>query len=93
MEVPRDQVFVTTKVWNDRQGRAETRAAVQESLRRIATERVDLMLIHWPCPAKGLYLDTWRALIRLRGRTAHASMPETGLSPMAALSRLMPGVS
>lgn len=66
MEVPRDQVFVTTKVWNDRQGRAETRAAVQESLRRIATERVDLMLIHWPCPAQGLFVETWKELVALR---------------------------
>ena len=64
--VPRDQVFVTTKVWNDRQGRAEARRAVDESLKRIGVDRVDLMLIHWPCPDKGLYLDTWRTLIELR---------------------------
>lgn len=64
--VPRDEVFVTTKVWNDRQGRDMARRAVEESLARIGVDRVDLMLIHWPCPDKGLYLDTWKTLIELR---------------------------
>jgi 2,5-diketo-D-gluconate reductase A len=64
--VPRDQVFVTTKVWNDRQGRNEARRAVEDSLKRIGVDRVDLMLIHWPCPEKGLYLETWKTLIELR---------------------------
>jgi 2,5-diketo-D-gluconate reductase A len=64
--VPRSDVFITTKVWNDRQGRGETRRAVEESLSRIGVDRVDLMLIHWPCPEKGLYLDTWKSLIDLR---------------------------
>jgi 2,5-diketo-D-gluconate reductase A len=64
--VPRDQVFITTKVWNDRQGRDAARRAVEESLKRIGVDRVDLMLIHWPCPDKGLYLETWQTLIDLR---------------------------
>lgn len=64
--VPRSDVFITTKVWNDRQGRGEARRAVEESLSRIGVDRVDLMLIHWPCPEKGLYLDTWKSLIDLR---------------------------
>lgn len=66
MDVPRDAVFVTTKVWNDRQGREETRRAVAESLARIGVPEVDLMLIHWPCPERGLFLETWKALIALR---------------------------
>jgi 2,5-diketo-D-gluconate reductase A len=64
--VARDQVFVTTKVWNDRQGRDKARRAVEESLKRIGVDRVDLMPIHWPCPDRGLYLETWRTLIDLR---------------------------
>jgi 2,5-diketo-D-gluconate reductase A len=64
--LPREQVFVTTKVWNDRQGTAETRRAVEESLARIGVDTVDLMLIHWPCPAQDRYLDTWKTLIELR---------------------------
>jgi 2,5-diketo-D-gluconate reductase A len=62
----RDEVFVTTKVWNDRQGYDSTLRAAEESLARLGMERVELLLIHWPCPAQGRYLDTWRALIRLR---------------------------
>jgi 2,5-diketo-D-gluconate reductase A len=64
--VARDQVFVTTKVWNDRQGYDETLRAVDESFARLGLERIDLILIHWPCAARGLFVDTWRALIALR---------------------------
>lgn len=64
--VPREEIFVTTKVWNNRQGRTETRRAVEESLARIGLDRIDLILIHWPCPTKDLYLDTWKTLIELR---------------------------
>lgn len=64
--VPRAEVFVTTKLWNDRHGYDATLRAFDESLARLGLDRVDLYLIHWPCPAQGLYLDSWRALIRLR---------------------------
>ncbi|MEY4697743.1 MAG: hypothetical protein RIT14_2171 [Pseudomonadota bacterium] len=64
--VPRDQVFVTTKVWNDRQGRAQTRRAVEESLSQIGVDVLDLILIHWPCPAQDRYVETWETLIDLR---------------------------
>jgi 2,5-diketo-D-gluconate reductase A len=64
--VPRDEVFVTTKVWNSDQGHDSTLRAVEASLARLRLDRVDLCLIHWPAPAQDRYLDTWRALIRLR---------------------------
>lgn len=64
--LPRDQVFVTTKVWNSEQGYDKAIRAEEASLKRLGLDHVDLLLIHWPCPAKDLYLDTWRALIRLR---------------------------
>lgn len=64
--LPRDQVFVTTKVWNSEQGYDKALRAAEASLARLGLDHVDLLLIHWPCPSKGLYLDTWRALIRLR---------------------------
>jgi 2,5-diketo-D-gluconate reductase A len=63
--IPREQVFVTTKIWNDRQGHDETLRAFDESVARLGFDP-DLLLVHWPCPARGLYLDTWRAMIRLR---------------------------
>jgi 2,5-diketo-D-gluconate reductase A len=64
--VPRDEVFVTTKIWNSHQGFDSTLAAFDESAARLGLDRLDLVLIHWPCPAKDRYVETWRALIRLR---------------------------
>ena len=64
--LPRDEVVVTTKVWNDDQGYDATLRGVEASLQRLAMDRVELCLIHWPTPARNLYVDTWRALIRLK---------------------------
>ena len=64
--LPRDQLYVTTKVWNTDQGYDETLAACSASLARLKLDYVDLYLVHWPVPALDLYVDTWRALIRLR---------------------------
>lgn len=82
--LPRDQVFVTTKVWNDRQGAGETRSAVEESLARIGLDAVDLMLIHWPCPAQDRYLDTWKTLIDLRaeGRVSSIGVSNFGVAEL-----------
>ncbi|MBI4790746.1 MAG: aldo/keto reductase [Chloroflexi bacterium] len=63
--IPRREIFVTTKVWNDAQGYAATYAACQSSLAELGLESVDLYLIHWPVEKK-LTLETWKALIRLR---------------------------
>jgi diketogulonate reductase-like aldo/keto reductase len=60
--LPRGQLFVTTKLWNDDQGYRAAFDAFDRSLARLGLEYVDLYLIHWPVPAKGAYLDTWRAL-------------------------------
>lgn len=64
--LPRAEVFVTTKVWNDRQGFDTTLRAAEESLGRLRLDHVDLLLVHWPCPRADRYVETWRALIRLR---------------------------
>jgi diketogulonate reductase-like aldo/keto reductase len=58
--VPRDEVFVTTKLWNADHGYDKTRRAAAGSLARLGIERVDLYLVHWP--VAGLRLDTWRAM-------------------------------
>ena len=63
--VPRGDVYVTTKLWNDAHGRGKTRRALKDSAKRLNTAP-DLYLIHWPCPARGLYAETWRALVELR---------------------------
>ena len=65
--VAREQLFVTTKLWNSEQGSGKPRAALAGSLERLGLAAIDLYLIHWPLPDLGLYLDAWRALIELRG--------------------------
>ncbi|PZE31602.1 aldo/keto reductase [Curtobacterium sp. MCLR17_055] len=62
----RDEVFVTTKVWNDHQGRDATLRAFDGSLERLGLDAVDLYLIHWPAAANDRYVETWRALVELR---------------------------
>lgn len=64
--VPREEVFVTTKVPGRHHGYEKTLASFGESRRNLGLSYVDLYLIHWPLPRVGLYVDTWRALIRLR---------------------------
>lgn len=61
--VPREDIFVTTKVWNDDQGYEQTLTAFDRSLEELRMEYVDLYLIHWPVPEK--YLETWKALEKL----------------------------
>jgi len=61
--VPRDELFVTTKVWNADQGYDSTLAAYEQSLGKLGLDYVDLYLIHWP--VKGKYKDTWKALEHL----------------------------
>lgn len=62
--VARDDVFITTKVWNESQGYDNALKAIEGSLKRLQLDHLDLCLIHWPAPNRGLYLDTWRALIK-----------------------------
>ncbi|MGH1562966.1 aldo/keto reductase [Mumia sp. DW29H23] len=60
--VPREDVFVTTKLGNDSHGYDNALAALDTSLGRLGTDYVDLFLINWPLPHLGLGADTWRAL-------------------------------
>jgi 2,5-diketo-D-gluconate reductase A len=64
--VQREDVFVTTKLWNSAQGYDSTLAAFEKSLERLGTGHVDLYLIHWPLPSRDLFLDTWRAFERIK---------------------------
>jgi 2,5-diketo-D-gluconate reductase A len=63
--VPREEIFVTTKIWNDRQGYHEAKEAVQEGLDRLNIGYVDMMLIHWPAPKQNKFVETWRAFEEL----------------------------
>lgn len=64
--VSREELFLTSKVWNGDQGEVNTRTAVERSLKVIGVEQMDLMLIHWPVPTQNLYLETWKTMIELR---------------------------
>ncbi|WHY03290.1 aldo/keto reductase [Neobacillus sp. DY30] len=63
--VPREELFITTKVWNNDQGYESTLAAFETSLNKLGLDYLDLYLIHWPVPSKGLYVETWKALEKL----------------------------
>jgi 2,5-diketo-D-gluconate reductase A len=63
--LPRDEVFVTTKLWNDDQGHDSALKAFDASLGRLGLDYVDLYLIHWPTPARDRYVDTWRAFEKI----------------------------
>ncbi|MET7382857.1 aldo/keto reductase [Streptomyces sp. NPDC005526] len=63
--LPREDVFVTTKLWNSEQGYDSTLRAFDASLDKLGLEYVDLYLIHWPVPAKDAYVDTYEALEKL----------------------------
>jgi 2,5-diketo-D-gluconate reductase A len=64
--IPREELFVTTKLWNADQGHDSTLAAAEKSLGRLGLDQVDLYLIHWPVPGADLYMDTWRAFEELK---------------------------
>ncbi|TWV53625.1 aldo/keto reductase [Streptomyces misionensis] len=80
--LPREELFVTTKVWNADQGYDATLRAFDASLAKLGLDYVDLYLIHWPAPARDLYRDSWRALERLA---------EEGRIRAAGVSNFQPG--
>lgn len=64
--VPREDLFITTKLWNDDHDRDKALAAIDGSLERLGLEQVDLFLIHWAKPVQGKYLEAWKAMIEIQ---------------------------
>ncbi|HEY3796924.1 MAG TPA: aldo/keto reductase [Caulobacteraceae bacterium] len=62
----RKDVFITTKLWNDSHGFEATLRAFEASLARLGGDYIDLYLIHWPAPRQNQFVESWRAMIRLR---------------------------
>lgn len=60
--IPRDELFITTKLWNTFQGSTEPAAGLQESMDKLGLDYIDLYLIHWPAPKRDAFVDSWLAL-------------------------------
>jgi 2,5-diketo-D-gluconate reductase A len=65
-DLARDDVFVTTKVWNSYQGRDKTLESFETSMAALGLDELDLLLIHWPAPGNDLYVETWQTFVELR---------------------------
>lgn len=64
--VPREELFVSTKLGTSRQGYASALDACRESIDKLGLDYLDMYLIHWPAPQVGKYLDSWQAMIHAR---------------------------
>ncbi len=94
--LPREEVFITTKVWNDDQRSGQVARALEESLSRLGMDYVDLYLIHWPVPGK--FVQTWRVLEDLarQGKALAigvSNFMESHLDELATESRVTPAVN
>ncbi|MFH8407440.1 aldo/keto reductase [Streptomyces sp. NPDC018019] len=86
--IARDELFVTTKLWNDAQGYDSTLRAFDASLDKLGLEYVDLYLIHWPLPAKGTFVDTYRAFEKIYEEGRAKAIGVSNFQP-AHLERLL----
>ncbi|MFK3959740.1 aldo/keto reductase [Pseudalkalibacillus hwajinpoensis] len=86
--IPREELFITSKVWNDEQGYNATLAAFERSLERLGTDYLDLYLIHWPVPH--LFLETWQALEKLyhEGKVCAIGVSNFETHHLEAISRI-----
>jgi diketogulonate reductase-like aldo/keto reductase len=96
--IPREELYVTTKVWNDDHGYDKTLAAFDASLARLGLDMIDLYLIHWPLPMRDDYVETWKALEKLlaEGRTRSIGVSNFNvdhLERLAAESDVTPAVN
>ncbi|AGF71835.1 aldo/keto reductase [Corynebacterium halotolerans] len=66
-DVTRDELFVTTKLLNEDQGSQRAQEAFRESLGRLGLEYIDLYMVHWPWPQRGLYVESFEAIAKLQG--------------------------
>src|SRR5215210_2368864 len=77
----RDEVFITTKCFNDDHGYEQARKAFQSSLERLELEFIDLYLIHWPVPSQDKYVETWKAFIELKSEGLVRSIGVSNFQP------------
>jgi 2,5-diketo-D-gluconate reductase A len=77
----RDEIFLTTKCWNDDQGFDQAKRACRASLERLELSHLDLYLIHWPVPAHDLYVETWKAFVELQAEGLVRSIGVSNFEP------------
>jgi diketogulonate reductase-like aldo/keto reductase len=98
VDVPREELFVTTKLRGAQHGYDLALRGFEESRARLGLDYVDLFLIHWPLPGRGLFVDTWRAFVRLREDGLARSIGVSNFTPeqmerVAAASGVWPAVN
>lgn len=86
--LPRDEVFITTKLTNSEHGTDRALRAFEASLHKLGLDEVDLFLIHWPVPARDLYVQTWQTLEKIRAEGRARSIGVSNFT-QAHLSRLL----
>ena len=79
--IPREELFVTTKLDGQFQGDDRAIAGLEGSLERLGLDHVDLLLIHWPLPKRGEFVSTWRTFIELRDRGLTRSIGVSNFLP------------
>lgn len=79
--IPRDELFITTKLWNDSQKPDKARAAIEGSLERLGLDRVDLYLVHWPQPMFDEYVGAWESLVKFRDEGLTTSIGVSNFQP------------
>ena len=79
--LPREDVYLTTKLWNADQGYDRTLKAFEASMKRLGTEYLDLYLIHWPMPSKTTFVDTFKAFAHLRDQGRIRSIGVSNFAP------------
>jgi len=86
--LPRDELFITTKLWNDAHGYDDALKAFDASLERLGLDYLDLFLIHWPVPAQDLFADAWRAFEKIyeSGRVRAIGVSNFGEKQLARLA-------
>ncbi|UJW32790.1 aldo/keto reductase [Saccharothrix sp. AJ9571] len=94
----REDLFITTKVWNSDQGYDKTLRAFDNSVGLLGLDYLDLYLIHWPTPERGLYAESWRALEKLHtdGRIRAigvSNFQPSHLDELARTSSVVPAVN